>query len=297
MKRAISKEFMDSLQNGDLRQILVLIKKDGSLDLEMRGDEVMIYYQGLKLLSIKEKGLGKYEFGEMNKEYRRRKSGVEVQLPPLSWDNIEDYIVKGKNVIDTYDMISHFEYEVKQMIIKENNTAPTAESTDFYVIDTEYQNEDKNQFDIIALHIDADRTVRKKGKASIAIIEIKQGNNTLKTTSKNPGIRQHLEDFKKHIENEKRKEDFIADMKAIVQCKYELGLLNGLTPNTMQRLEINEDIEFYIVLANYKTASSLLKEELNTFADECHFFTSSFMGYGLYNTNIKSKEDILQLLK
>lgn len=297
MKRAISEDFMYSLQNGELRPILDLIKKDGSLDLEMRGIEIVVYYQGLRLLSIKENGPHVYEFVEMNKEYRRRKNGTDVQLPVLSLDNIEDYIIKGKYVMDTYDMKNHFEYEVKQMIVKENNIAPIAAGTDFYVIDTEYQNENKDQFDIVALHIDSDGAIRKKGEASIAVIEIKQGITTLKTTSTNPGIRQHLDDFNNFVNDKERKEDFISDMKEIALQKYELGLFNGLQPNTMKRLNIKDNIEFYIALSDYKAASSNLKNELNSFSSECNFLTSSFMGYGLYSGNIKSKQEILQLLK
>lgn len=296
MKRAISNEFMDSLLNGELSPVLNIVKNDPTLDLEMRGDEVTIYYQALKLLSIKEKGRGVYEYDEINKEYRLRKNDKEVSLPVLSLDNIEDYIIKGKNVIDTYDKKEHFEYEVKQMIVRENNTAPTAERTDFFVIDTEYQNEEGDQFDIVALHINSDANARKKGEASIAIIEIKQDIATLKTTQRNPGIRQHLEDYKKHIADENRKKEFIADMNKIVLQKFELGLFNGLQSNTIQRLQINDEIEFYIVLADYKIKSTNLQVELKSFDGGCKFFTSSFMGYGLYNWAIKSKEEILNML-
>ncbi len=68
MKRAISQEFLDSLQNGKLSPILEVVKKDRTLDLEMRGNVIDIYYQGAKLLSITEKGNGEYDFGEMNKK-------------------------------------------------------------------------------------------------------------------------------------------------------------------------------------------------------------------------------------
>ena len=54
MKRAISKEFMEALLHGELAPVLELVKKDDSLDLEMRGKKIIIYYQGLKLFSITE---------------------------------------------------------------------------------------------------------------------------------------------------------------------------------------------------------------------------------------------------
>lgn len=296
MKRAISKEFMEALLHGELAPVLELVKKDDSLDLEMREKEIIIYYQGLKLFSITEKNNEKYKYSGMDKEYRRRKDGTEIELPILSIDNIEDYIIKGKNVIDTYDMKSHFEYEVKQMIVKENNRATTAKGTDFYVIDTEYKNDYDDQFDIVALHIKSDSLTRKKAIASIAIIEIKQGENSLKTTLTNPGIRRHLEDFQKHISNDEKIKSFISDMKEILQKKYELGLIEGLSQPTVNKLSIRDEIEFYIVLSDFKKASSLLQEELKTIKDECKFFTSSFMGYGLYDWTIKTKEEILEMI-
>lgn len=295
MKRAISKEFMEALLHGELAPVLELVKKDDSLDLEMRGKKIIIYYQGLKLFSITEESNEKYKYGGMDKKYRRRKDGTEIDLPILSIDNIGDYIIKGKNVIDTYDMKSHFEYEVKQMIVKENNRATTAKGTDFYVIDTEYKNDDNAQFDIVALHIKSDSLTRKKAIASIAIIEIKQGENSLKTTQKNPGIHRHLEDFQKHISDNEKIKSFISDMKEILQKKYELGLIEGLSQPTVNKLSIRDEIEFYIVLSDFKKASSLLQEELKTIDDECKFFTSSFMGYGLYDWTIKTKEEILEM--
>lgn len=42
MKRAISQEFLDSLQNGKLSPILEVVKKDRTLDLEMRGNVIDI---------------------------------------------------------------------------------------------------------------------------------------------------------------------------------------------------------------------------------------------------------------
>ena len=297
MKRAISKDFLNSLQKGELSPILEIVIKDRTLDLEMRGNEIDIYYQGWKLLSITEKGNGIYEYGEMDKEYRRRKNGSEVSLPIFSLDDIDGYLSKAKHVIDTYNINEHFEYEVKQMIVRENNLKPNANDTDFFIIDTEYQNEDKNQFDIIALHIDSESAARRKAKASIAIIEIKQGNGSIKTTSQNPGIRRHLEDYYQHIADNQRKKAFINDMEEIFKQKFELGLIDkGLSDNTIKKLTIEEVIEFYIVLADYKTATSALKEELKTIEGECNFFQSSFMGYGLYNWAIKSKEEILKLL-
>lgn len=159
----------------------------------------------------------------MDKEYCRRKNGSEVSLPIFSLDDIDGYLSKAKHVIDTYNINEHFEYEVKQMIVRENNLKPNANDTDFFIIDTEYQNEDKNQFDIIALHIDSESAARRKAKASIAIIEIKQGNGSIKTTSQNHGIRRHLEDYYQHIADNQRKKSFHKRYGGNFQAEIRIG--------------------------------------------------------------------------
>lgn len=295
-ERAISNVFLTDLKEGKLSDVLEIIKKDSSLDLEMRGKKIIVYYQGLKLLSINEKK-GGYELTAMEKKYCNRKHGDKVQIPELSRDNIKEYIIEAKNVIDTYDIKCHFESEVKQLIVKENNISSIANGTDFYVIDIEYNVDGEKQFDIVALHIKSDKNERMKGNASIAIIEIKAGNNSLRTSTQNPGIERHMKDFKTFVINEEHKKKFFTDMKEIVKQKHELGLLKGLSSNTINRLNISNEIEFYVVLSNFKKASTQLKRELDEISDDCKFFTSSFMGYGLYDDSIKRKEELLKILE
>lgn len=71
-----------------------------------------------------------------------------------------------------------------------------------------------------------------------------------------------MEDYYQHIADNQRKKAFINDMEEIFKQKFELGLIDkGLSDNTIKKLTIEEAIEFYIVLADYKTATSALKEE------------------------------------
>lgn len=202
-----------------------------------------------------------------------------------------------KTIIDTYDMKSCWESEIKQMVVRENNTSPNANDTDFWVIDTEYQNNENSKFDIVALHLDSTPSARKTGRASIAVIEIKQGFNTLFTTDANPGIRRHLEDFRSHLRVQDRKNAFIGDMKLVFEQKYKLGLIKGLNENVVERLSLSDEVEFYVLLANYKKASTKLMKELKSFSGDCQFLTSFFSGYGLYSHSIRSKNDIIELLK
>lgn len=44
--RAISENFMNALLSGEFKHIIEIVKVDPSLDMEMRGDSVMVYYRG-----------------------------------------------------------------------------------------------------------------------------------------------------------------------------------------------------------------------------------------------------------
>ena len=85
----------------------------------------------------------------------------------------------------------------------------------------------------------------------------------------------------------------------IFKQKCELKLIKANSKieqlTEQSKLQVIGDLEFYCLLANYKPASESLKNEL-TEMDNCKFFTSSYMGYGLYANNIINKEEILKTL-
>ena len=95
-------------------------------------------------------------------------------------------------------------------------------------------------------------------------------------------------------------DDFTKDMIAVFKQKLELGLIT-MTDNAYKNKEfvVNDRIEMAFILANYKTASKQLRNELESsqYKDEFKFMTSSFMGYGLYSNFIKSADDILSVCK
>ena len=49
--RAISENFMNTLLSGEFKYITETVKVDPSLDMEMRGDSVMVYYRGGRILT------------------------------------------------------------------------------------------------------------------------------------------------------------------------------------------------------------------------------------------------------
>lgn len=88
-QRSISNEFMSRLLS-DYKALIDYVKTDDTLDLEMRGDKVIVYYRGGKILSLSETGA----LTPLDKQYGE---GLT-----LAWSNLDDYIPKAKHLIDVY---------------------------------------------------------------------------------------------------------------------------------------------------------------------------------------------------
>ena len=52
MPRSLTPEVFNDLKNGELTQILEMVKQDSTLNMEFRNDELSIYYRGGKLFKI-----------------------------------------------------------------------------------------------------------------------------------------------------------------------------------------------------------------------------------------------------
>lgn len=303
--RKISDEFKeDLLKKENLHSLLKYVQEDDTLDLELRGDYISIYYRGAPLMNIKEtdekdeNDKNIYKWDSLSSQY----NDSNIPIPTLSKDNIELYIPICKHIIDRHIVCSQKnilgEREIEQLVVKENNYSPNSNDTDYFIVDMEYK-DTAGEFDLVALKWDASPQARKSNKVSLTIIEVKQGINSICTKSKSPGLKQHQEDFNKFIENPSRKKEFIDDMLIVFKQKCELGLIKGNSKiknlKEDSELVLVGDLDFACLLANYKTASDNLKKELAEMKD-CQFFTSSFMGYGLYSNNIIDKKEILNII-
>lgn len=301
--RKISKNFKEDLLKGSLKSLLKYVKEDDTLDLELRGKEITVYYRGGALLSIEEESDKVYTWKPLDAEYKKGKAS----MPTAYIKDFANYIPQAKHVIDKYIVCgpkNHLgEKEIQQLVVKENNYSPNSNDTDFFIVDMEYQDRDR-RFDLIALRWDSNSASRRSNKVSLAIIEVKQGIKAIRTTISrkgeiSPGLKQHQEDFNKFIENPSRKKEFIDDMLIVFKQKCELGLIKGNSKiknlKEDSELVLVGDLDFACLLANYKTASHNLKNELAEMND-CQFFTSSFMGYGLYSNNIIDKKEMLNII-
>ena len=299
--RKISNEFREELLKKSLHNLLKYVQEDYTLDLELRGNEITVYYRGGALLSIEEKD-GTFNWKPLDSKYKIGKT----HMPTAKVEDIDNYIPQAKHIIDKYIVCgpkNHLgEKEIQQLVIKENNYSQNSNDTDYFIVDMEYQDRDR-RFDLIALRWDSTSTKRKSNNVSLAIIEVKQGIKAIRTTiSKkgkiSPGLKQHQEDFNKFIEDPTRKKEFMDDMLIVFKQKCELGLVKANKIKDLKEdseLVLVGDLDFICLLANYKTASDNLKNELAEMED-CKFFTSSYMGYGLYSHNIINKEEILKTI-
>lgn len=229
-----------------------------------------------------------------------------AQAPQFSLENIHAYLTEAKHIVDIYttNVKNHLgEKDIQQMIIKENNYSCNSFDTDYFIIDSEYQYGDK-RFDLVALEWESTPAAHKLAKTAIPrlfIIEVKQGYKSIRSTqsvkddktTESPGLKIHQDDFRDFVSDCDRVQNFQNDMLNLFRQKRILGLIPGfkLGDNADKYKDVTQiqpKVEFACVLANYKTQSTQLRLELQEMED-CLFFNSSFMGYGLYKSGLMNK--------
>jgi len=285
MVREIKETFIEELLKGSLNPILNYIQVDDTLNMELRGDKVTVYYRGGALLTINQ---DTYNLESLTEKYHK---GIIIAKPTISELNI--YIPKAKHLIDVYinTKRNHLgEKDIQQQIARENNYSPNSLDTDYFVIDTEYQ--DLGRFDIVALRWDSKSNIRKLPKSflpTITIIEVKQG---YKSISNESGILSHLKDFEEFITT-KDIDSFKRDMICVFNQKRRLGLIKGMN-KYKQVKTVSSTIDFIFLLVNYKHDSSQLRKALDNIND-CKLIYANPMGYGMYARNIINKHQFIQM--
>jgi len=283
MARKIKQAFLDELLTGRLNTILKYVREDDTLNLELRGEIITIYYRGGAILSIHQ---DTYSFESLSEKYHKDNTFI---IPSL--DNFDYYIQKAKHSIDVYITTKKNllgEKDIQQQIVRENNYSPNSLDTDYFIIDTEYQ--DLGRFDVVALRWDSTSSARKLLKSfipTITIFEVKQGYNSISNKS---GIEKHINDFNEFI-SKRDIDSFKMDMINVFNQKRSLGLIKGMD-KYKEVNAVNPDIEFVFLLVNYKHDSTQLKKALQNI-EYCKFIYSNPMGYGLYARNITSKDEFI----
>ena len=282
------------MENGKFAKVTEMAVCDPTLDFEMRGDSVMLYYRGGKILEIKEDGT----ISGLDANYSKG-----TCLSP-NIGELDVYIHKAKNLIDKFqiDVKNHLgEKEYQQRIVYENNQSVNAEDNDFFIADVEWADSTLDgRADIVAFRWDHMRHAKRE--VQIVIIEVKQGENSIKTGSNTAGasLKKHYDDYLKFKMQTEYVKDVAKDMLVILHQKHLLGLVKGLenlfVNNELPTIE--DDIDFICLLANYKPYSRVLYDELSAMDDgkykDCKFFVASFMGYCLYKDFILTKDELIK---
>ena len=212
--RHIKESFLQDLKTGFFKPIIDIIKVDPSLDLEMRGNSVMVYYRGGRILTITEpqssinsKAEADVLLKGISQDYMKDAS-LSTFLTEPSIDNIHIYFSNVKHLVDVFEAtIEHKfgEKEIQQRVIAENNYSVNADETDFFIADLEWENEGfDGRADIVAFYWG--HMSHKKKDLTMYLIEVKQGHNAIKTnkpntTKEGPGLLKHYHDFNKFQKN------------------------------------------------------------------------------------------------
>lgn len=284
MARKIKESFLQEFLIGSLTPLLRYVQLDDTLNMELRGKEVTIYYRGGALLTIHEDS---FNFDGLTEKYHKYFAFTKPDLL-----NIEEYIPKAKHLIDLYinTTRNHLgEKDIQQQIARDNNYSQNSLGTDFFIIDTEYQ--DLGRFDIVALKWDSTSPIRKlpeNFKPTITIFEVKQGEKSITGES---GMESHLKDFEDFCTT-KDLFAFKSDMVEVFNQKRKLKLIKGMEKYKEVK-EVALYIDFVFLLVNYKNKSTKLRTVLKNIKD-CRFIYANPMGYGLYARHIISKQKFIE---
>ena len=277
-----------------MKSITDYVRVDPYLDLELRGNSVIIYYRGGKVLTVDEKGV---LTGLVDEYYLS--PGTERILPSI--DGLHDYLAHAKHIVDIHESTKNSklgEKEIQQRVVYENNLSVNADKTDYFIADVEWADNDVlcGRADIVAFrwnHMEhCNRIVQ------LTLIEVKQGKDAIRTNGENsPGLKKHYKDYLSFKEDQEYVDCLAKDMLLVLKQKKELGLVKGLDKlfekeNTEIEPQIEAEPDFLFLLANYHYYSKYLQIECKELQDDCKFINASFCGYGLYKDLIKTKKDL-----
>lgn len=235
MARAINKSMEHRLLNGIYNKILVEVKKDHDLNLEVRtSSKIIIYYKKTKILTL----FSRREDPELlSKGYWKNQSVLKFDISRPG-----KYFQEAKKLVDKYKIIkSNKEFGIQQKISIDNKETRNR----YWIIDMEYQfaqNIIKNRtnkntrFDLVGIDL-------KESK--IVLMELKQGQDSSKGVS---GINDHVEKFEEHIAHEDFRKWLRVDVKSIIKTKVKLGLFNSNILNFITNIE-KMCIDFVVVFA------------------------------------------------
>jgi len=290
-------------QGGILFPLVDRIRKDRTLDFEIRSDEAHIYYRGGRLLHIQRNGKG-FICGFDENYFQGNVS--ELKGPPwlISNENETQNLVRCfpelKQAMDLFlSSKNKSEREFQQLIVRENNYSPISNASDYFIVDIEYgasTNNDQNKkarFDLLAIKWESDSNLRqaaglKKTPPKLAICELKYYTQALDGKA---GLIDHIDDVVNFLSSADNVSVLKEDVLAMFQQKRELKLIEfGAGGNDNPVESLDDSIELILMLANYDPECTKLAKALSEIPSESgvdiKIAVANFLGYGLFKESV-----------
>ena len=293
--RSLGDDFLSSLARGCLVELVEMVRSDTTLDLELRGDYVNVYYRGSNLLKVRQStgSVGEYS---VHSDRNYFAAGTEVDLPPgptvRQQEELHPWLAicpTLKRAVDQWlvRVKANSEREIQQLTVRDNNFSVVARDTDYYVCDIEYQSE-HGRFDMIAVHWPSTSADRKRADdRRLAFVEFKYGDGAL------DNLHEHVRHVNQFVADTHRLSEFKRDMVDVfnqklalqlIDCGKELGTFGDQRPLLI------------LALANHDPRKTALSNLLNTLPSspnvDLRVPTASFLGYGLYDQGMHSVQTV-----
>ncbi len=302
--RSISEKFEASLK-GELKDLMDKIRKDSTLDFEIREDYIEVYYRGAELFSIEEKKKQLF-FTKHENQY------IKDEDIPVSQNSINDFIksiiAKRKDILDNIGNTGPqgMERDVQQQIVKENNFVNQSIKTDYFITDIEYEiKEHSLRFDLLAAKSINNTKDRKTPPKKFAIIELKYDTGAIFSKpddNTKSSLKGHFADLNEFIKQNGWKNKLKEEIMYSFNLKYNLDIFripeNQKTSiKKITKNDLADKPEYIIIFANYnvndlrqnpKDLSNELIDIKKSFPKVFEEFdvkiaTAAFSGYGLYD--------------
>jgi hypothetical protein len=183
-RRRLDDDFIMALKAGTLKPLLDWVKADSTLGFQIRDNEAAIYYRGGRLLRLTRPD-GGYAL-----DFDERYFNGDSVLPLPDRERIKDWLAALpwlKQAMDSWlTKNPRAEREFQQLLVRDNNFSLTGRSSDYFIVDIEYQTRTKARFDAVAFKWPSRASHRRLAggfKLRLALLELKQGDASLTNAS------------------------------------------------------------------------------------------------------------------
>jgi len=300
MERSLNDNFMNDLKHGILINLLERVIKDSTIDLQMRGDSIDIYYRGGVILHLVQ-NTDTYN-ATINPKYFGEEPVVQFENKIKTKEDIQDWIKKVPIIKQARDF--HYgknnaaERDFMQLTVRSSSYEKEIKEGNIIITDVEYNYIGK--IDLLGLILNKNN--QKSLETEFAFIE---GKYATSSVSGDSDLIKHLSDIQEFVSNHANEFDSLKkDTKKIFKQKMDLGLYNFEYKHNNKELNIkNDKPKFIILLADYKMNGKNLFNVIDSIKEidydslDIKFAISSLMGYRLYKDCLFTKAQILEHIK